>query len=243
MWLGRVGVLLVALVLFAAPVGAETAPQVTDDCGDAGSRGEWNGDGLDLEENRPYLDIASARVAGLYGSGGAFEGFTVAVTVCGEVSAADGGYNIGWGYGDRCVSHVSWTLPGRHVPDGEGASGQIQATSTPQAVVTEECYREQETPLDPSHETVYRVVLPEEAAVFEGDTLTFTVPAALLPAEAAPRLAPGTVWENIGAVSMDQGPSGWAGYLDTEGNRGELTIRTDFALGGASYTVGEDATG
>ena len=40
---------------------------------------------------------------------------------------------------------------------------------------------------------------------------------------------------------MDQGPSVWAQYGDTEGNKGSLGVRSDLALTRATYTVGEDA--
>lgn len=238
----RTALVLVAAMLVAGPAGAaEPAPQVTDECGDAGTRGEWNGDSMELEETRPHLDIASAGVAGLYDEAGGIEGFTAAVTVCGEVSATEGGYHVGWGYGERCYGGLSWTLAGRERPDEEGISGSISAAGGPRAVLTEECYREQETPLDDGVDTIYTVELDPEAVVFEGDTLTFTVAASELPEAATARLAPGTQWAHIGALTMDQGPSMWAAYGDSEGNFGQLSVRTDFALGGADYVVGEDA--
>lgn len=243
MRLRSAGLLLLALVLVGAPVSAAgPAPQVTDDCGDAGTTGEWNGDSMEFEETRPHLDLKSGRVSGLYADG-AFAGFTAAITVCGDISATEGGYNIGWSYGGDCYGNVSWTLAGRQTPAREGANGHFQVASATQAVVTEECYHEPETPvLDSGVETVYRTALPAEAVSFAGDTVTFTVAKSALPEAAARRFASGTVWANIGAVSMDQGPSLWAAYADTEGNRGRLNVRADFALGGASYTVGEDAT-
>ena len=91
-------------------------------------------------------------------------------------------------------------------------------------------------------ETIYEVTLSEDAYSFDGDTLTFTIPVSLLPAEAARRMAPGTSWTGLYAVAMDQGPSMWAFYGDTEGNNGRLAVRTDFALGGGDYVVGEDAS-
>ena len=242
MTLRRFGLVLVALALVAGPAtAAEPAPQVTDECGDAGSRGEWNGDSLDIEENRGHLDIASGGVTGVYDEAGTLTAFTATISVCGAVSADEGGYNLGWSYGDQCYGDVSWTLAGRHTPDGEGVEGQIAAASGPQVVFGERCYREQETPLDNGVDEIYSVTLADDAAVFDGNTLTITVATEALPSEALARLAPGTEWAHIGAVSMDQGPSLWAGYGDTEGNRGRLFVRTDFALGGATYVVGEDA--
>ena len=242
MSLRRAALVLVAVALVATPAtAAEPAPQITDDCGDAGSRGEWNGDSMDFEENRPHLDIRSGRVSGLYDAAGAVTGFTATVSVCGAVSATSGGYSIGWGYGDNCYGHVSWTLAGRPDDDREGVEGHITAASGQQAVFDEDCYRQQTSPLDDGIDDVYSVVLPPDAVVFSGDTVTFTVAKALLPEAAHRRLATGVEWSRVGVVTMDQGPSMWAGYGDTNGNRGRLFVRTDFALGGASYVVGSDA--
>jgi hypothetical protein len=238
----RLGLMLVALLLVAAPAtAAEPAPQVTDECGDAGTWGEWNGDSMEFEESRPHLDIASGRIAGLYDEAGTFNGFTAAATMCGDVSATEGGYNVSWAYGDRCFGSVSWTLSARQRPDETGIYGHLQAASMGRAVVSEDCYRASSSPLEDSVETIYSVALPAEAVVFDGDTVTFTVAASLLPEAAAPRLAAGTEWANVGVITMDQGPSMWAGYFDTQGNRGNLYVRTDLALGGDSYVVGEDA--
>lgn len=242
MSLRRLVLLLAALALVAGPASAaEPAPQITDECGDAGSHGEWNGDSLELEENRPHLDLASGRVAGAYDEAGALSGFTAEITVCGEASATEGGYSLGWSYGDRCVGSVSWTLTGRSMREGEGAQGHIQMASGPRALFTETCFRDTETPLEDGTEEIYTVVLPDEAVTFDGDTVTMTVAKDGLPDEALARLAPGTEWAQVGAISMDQGPSLWAFYGDTEGNSGRLAVRTDWALGGASYVVGEDA--
>jgi hypothetical protein len=240
MFLRRAVLVLMVLALVPVPAAAETAPQVTDACGDAGTRGEWNGDSMDFEDSRPHLDIATGRVGGLY-EGEALTGFTAAITVCGEVSAADGGYSIRWGYGDRCHGSLDWTLAGRNQPGDEGLSGAAHLASGSRGLFTEYCFRDQQTPLDPGTETIYAVELGEDALAFDGDTLTFTVAAAGLPEAALARLVPGTEWTGIGVVTMDQGPSLWAGYIDTEGNRGHLSVRADFALGGASYIVGEDA--
>ena len=234
--------LALALVLVAGPAAAApTVPQVTDACGDAGIWGEWNGDAMEFEESQPYLDVASGHVAGRYDQAGGFTGFTAAISVCGDVSADEGGYSISWGYGDGCYSTVSWTLAARERPEGTGIYGGIQAAAGPHPRLTEDCYREPTSPLDSGVDTVYSVDLPADTVVFEGDTLTFTVATALLPEAAAPRLAPGTAWTNISVVSMDQGPSMWAGYVDSQGNRGNLFVRTDFAFGDAGYIVGEDA--
>lgn len=242
MSLRRAAIVLIAMALVAAPAtAAEATPQVTDDCGDAGTRGEWNDDSMDFEETRPYLDLKSGGVGGLYDQAGQLTGFTAAVTVCGEASAEEGGYSLGWYYGDSCWGHVSWTLAARHTPDGEGIAGHASAAAGRTAQVTEDCYRESTGPLDNGVDTIYSVTLPEDAVVFDGDTVTFTVAKSLLPAEAGPRFATGAEWAHVGAVSMDQGPSLWAGYGDSEGNTGRLFVRTDFALGGASYFVGQDA--
>lgn len=242
MSLRRFAVVLVALALVAGPAtAAEPVPQITDPCGDAGSRGEWNGDSVEFEENHAHLDLASGRVAGLYDAAGALTGFTAAISVCGDASATDGGYSLRWSYGDHCHGNVSWTLAGRHTPDGEGIQGQIAATSEPQAVFAETCDREQESPLHSGLEEVYSVTLPDDAAVFDGDTVTITVAKDGLPPKALARLTPGAAWSNIGAISMDQGPSLWAFVTDTQGNNGRLLVRTDFAFGGGTYVVGEDA--
>ena len=242
MSLRRFALVLVALALVAGPAtAAEPAPQITDECGDAGSRGEWNGDSMDFEENRAHLDLASGQVAGVYDEAGNLTGFKAAISVCGAASATEGGYSLGWAYGDHCYGDVSWTQAARHTPDGEGIEGHIAAASGPQVVFSESCYGEQETPLDSGVDEIYSVTLPDDAAVFDGSTVTITVPKQGLPEEALARLAPGAAWSNIGAVAMDQGPSLWAGYGDTDGNRGRLFVRTDFALGGGTYVVGEDA--
>lgn len=240
MWLRRALVVPLTLLLLAAPVrGAEPAPQVTDQCGDATTHGELNGEAMDVEESRAYLDVKSGRVSSLRGADGTLQGFTAAIGLCGDASATEGGYNIGWHYGDECYGNVSWTLAGHHTPGDTGISGQVRSAAGPSVVVTEECYHEQTLPVvDSGVETIYRVTLPDDAISFDGDTVTFTVAKSALPAAAARRLAPGTVWSDLAVVSVDQSASLWAYYADTEGNRGRLQVRTDFALGGASYTVG-----
>lgn len=239
----RGAALLVGLVVLGAvPASAAPAPQVSDACGDATTRAEWNGEGTDVEENRAYLDLRNGGVGGLY-EGSALTGFVATVEVCGDVSAAEGGYTMFWGYGDNCTGAVSWTLGARHTPGGTGLQGSVQRTVNAQGVVRETCYHEPESPLEPSSETVFEVALPEESLVFEGSTLTFTVPRSLLPEAGRKRLAAGTEWTNVGALAMDQAASAWVGYLDTEGNEGEVMVRADFMLGETSYVVGEDRPG
>ena len=235
---------VLAVMALAMPAGAAPAPQVTDECGDADTRGEWNDDSMSFEENKPHLDVKSGSVGGLYAADGTFDGFTAAVTLCGTASAAEGGYLMQWHYGDQCYGTVSWSLPSSQAPGGDGLRGAIHNSDVAEAVVSEDCYRQTQSqnPLESNVEEKYRVVLPASSVAFVGDTVTFTVPKSLLPEAAAPRLAAGTKWAGIGALAMQQGTGLWAGYGDTNGNSGSLMFRTDFALGGASYTVGEDAT-
>ena len=235
-----------AVAMVAGPAGAAPAPQITDECGDAGSRGEWNDDSMAFEENRPHLDIKSGGVTGVYGADGQFQGFKTSITTCGAVSSSQGTYNIGWGYGGDCYGHVAWTLAGHHNPDGTGVEGHAKLSDVAQAVVTEECYRPATGPtaqvIGTEVETVYRVELPAEAVTFSGDTVTFNVATAALPAAAQKRFVAGTKWAHVGVVTMEQGAALWGGYGDTDGNTGRLYVRTDFALGNNSYTVGEDAS-
>ena len=138
MLLRRAAVALLALAVLANPAGAAPSPQITDECGDAGTRGEWNGDAVDVEDSRPHLDLVEGGVAGTYDSEDAFTGFTATITVCGEVSATEGGYHLGWGYGDNCYGGVSWTIPTQSAPGRQGLSGAASAAAGPRAVVTEQ---------------------------------------------------------------------------------------------------------
>jgi hypothetical protein len=235
--------LCLVTVLIAMPAAASPAPQVTDECGDASTHAEFDGEGATLEESAGHLDIRSGGITGLYGVDSALEGVRASVSVCGAVSAEDGGYLLGWSFDGSCWGYVAWSLARSEISQGElGVTGQGQVGSSPRALVREQCFTESRSPLGNNEvETVYEVELPANAVIFEGDTVAFTVLVADLPPEAAPRFAPGAVWGGISAVAMDQGPSLWVGFFDEDGQRGEINVRTDLALGSDSYTVGEDA--
>lgn len=235
--------LSVLLIVSATPVTAETPPpQVTDECGDATTHAELNGERATVEESQGHIDVRSGTIAGVYGADGSFDGFAGTIQVCGAVSALEGGYALSWSYGDRCYGDLGWSLSGRHDPHGEpGVQSHGQVTAGARPYVRETCYHQPASPLESGTETVYDVELPEKAVVFDGDTLTVTVSVGDLPSEAAQRVAPGTEWASIGAIAMDQGPSLWAFYRDTEGNSGDVYVRTDFARSDNGYVVGQDA--
>ena len=229
----------VFIALFAFPAGADVPdPQVTDACGDATSRVEAGEQVVVVEQNNAALDVKSGAITGRYGRDGGMRGFTAAITVCGAVSAEEGGYGIGWDYHDGCFGEVLWTLSARQEGSPTGMHGSAHLSDDRKAVVREVCYGPPDGPLDSGRDVKYAVDLPAEAVTFAGDTVSFDVDRSVLPEAGQARLASGAVWESVGAVAMAQDVSAWGTYRNSMGPRGDVYARTDFAWGGEHFVVG-----
>lgn len=238
----RIGIAAaLAAVAIAAPASADAAgPQVTDACGDAGTTVEAGGEQVPVEENRPYLDIAEARISGRYAGAGGATGVSAAIRLCGAASQGDGGYSMAWSHGDRCWTNLTWAMGSDGGQPGVGAGTHGQLSDRETTILREQCYREQKTPLEPNSEVVYEVTLPARATTFSGNVVTFDIQVADLPAAATRRFVDGSEWSDVRSITMDQAFGTWAGYRSTNGDHGDVWVRYDAAFGGASFVVGSD---
>lgn len=243
---GMAAVLTATVVIAATPVGAESAPQVTDECGDAEHRVRVDDRTTTVEAGAAHLDLQAAGLGGVYAEGGALESLVASIDLCNAASASDGGYGLSWivehvvvdnVQQKICSQGVHWTLRGRddvqpllHTAD----PGQL--ATQPRAVLQEWCIEAGEAELR------YRVNLGEDAAVFDGSTVRFTIDVDDLPDAAAARLGEGATLEYLRAIAMDQRASVFGSGHGSDIPSFEYTIGTDVASGG-DYTVGEDRPG
>ena len=243
---GMAAVLAAMVVIAAAPVGADTARQVTDDCGDAGHRVRVDDRTTTVDAGTAHVDLQAAGLEGVYAGDGALASLVASIELCNAASASDGGYGLSWVVEHVvvddvqqkiCSQGVNWTLRGRDdVEPLVETADPGQLATQPRAVLQEWCIEEGEAELR------YRVNLAEDAAVFDGSTVRFTLDVADLPEAAAARLGEGATLGYLRAIAMDQRASVFGSGHGSDIPSFEYTIGTDVASGG-DYTVGEDRPG
>ena len=235
MRVARVAVLVMAatVVLGVLPATASTA-EIRDVCGDAESYVEVEGNRQTLEDSQGHVDIAGGGIAGIY-DGETLTGITATLELCGAASATDGAYVLALRFDDACAQRFSWTS---RVRDDLGAGDYSNVSPNPRGVVDEYCSKFNSSPTKPDSEQNFRAALPADAVVFEGNTVTFTVPLEAIPEQGRARYVE-DARIHISAVTGDQTLQfGMMGGGD--GPDYEMFARLDRGYASQPYFVGDD---
>ena len=223
--------LIVLLVLVVAAPAAAADPLITDPCGDLLVHGHVQGEPVTTPSD-PYsaFDLAAATLTSVEG------GVDASIAVCDDAVTPEHNqsYGVGWALGEQCRASVTLNRGLR----GDVGSEDIQMDNDPRAAFEQMCT---EPPKDGelfgTMTTVFRVELPETAWSIDGDSVTFTLRAAELPAAAAELLEPGTTWSTPYAMGRYLPASG-AGSVFFHDAQGTASLR---ASDGADYAGTDQA--